>query len=99
MRFLCQVSSTGSFLRFHRRLLCSIALNHPVALHRPAARAGRAPYRFRSRVTRDPTDAATGGLVLRSFSEGGCPPMTVSLCCRLFLSHFSSAVGDRLRIV
>jgi hypothetical protein len=58
MRFLCQVSSTGSFLRFHRRLLCSIALNHPVALHRPAARAGRAPYHFRSRGTRDPTDAA-----------------------------------------
>ena len=25
--------------------------------------------------------------------------MTVSLCFRLFLSHFSSAVGDRLRIV
>ena len=36
-------------------------------------------YRVRSRGTRDPTDAATGGLVLRSFSEGGCPPMTVSL--------------------
>ena len=34
--FLCQVPSTGSFLRFHRRLLCSIATDS-VALHRLAA--------------------------------------------------------------
>lgn len=40
---------------------------------------------WRSRGRRDPTDTATGG---------GFPPMTVSLCCRLFLSHFSSAVGN-----
>ena len=46
-----------------------------------------APCRFRSRGTRDPTDAATGGLVLRSFTR----LMTVSLRCRLFLSHFTSA--------
>ena len=47
------------FLRFYRRLLCSIALNHPVALHRLAAVSAKTPYRFRSRGTRDPTDAAT----------------------------------------
>ena len=43
-------------------------------------------YRFRSRGTRDPTDAVTDGLVLRSFSEGGFPPMTVSLLYDSFLS-------------
>ena len=82
MRFLCQVSSTGSFLRFHRRLLCSIALNHPVALHRPAARAGRAPYRFRSRGTRDPTDAATArhSLAYDRFTVLSAVPFSFQFC-------------------
>ena len=40
------------------------------------------PHRPAARAERSPADAATGGL----------PPMTVSLCCWLFLSHFSSAV-------
>ena len=53
MRFLCQVSSTGSFLRFHRRLLCSIALNHlPPCGGR---RISPALSFLRSRGTRDPT--------------------------------------------
>ena len=34
------------FLRFYRRLLCSIALNHPVTPLGAAAVAGRPPYRF-----------------------------------------------------
>ena len=63
---------------FFERLLYRIAIDS-VTLHRLAAVSSKPPYRFRSRGTRDPTDAATGGLVLRSFSEGGCPPMTVSL--------------------
>ena len=43
---------------FSRRLLCSIAIDS-VALHRLAEVSSKPPYRFRSRGTRDPTDAAT----------------------------------------
>ena len=37
------------------------------------------PHAKRAGVSRYPSRGATGGLVLRSFSEGGCPPMAVSL--------------------
>ena len=44
MHFLCKVSSTLKVPKFPMTTALQHCLNHPVALHRPAARAGRAPY-------------------------------------------------------
>ena len=63
-------------------------LNCLCQLRLGAARLESAPYRFRSRGTRDHT---------RRVTVAAEPHKTVSLFCRWFLSRFSSAVGNWLQ--
>ena len=81
MRFLCKVPPIRNFSGFSRRLLCSIAIDS-VTLHRLAAVSSKPPYLFRSRVPRDPTNAATArhGLAYDRFTVLSAVPFSFQFC-------------------
>ena len=68
--FPYQVHGTKKHFANHLRAFPNVSQNDcfaalqidSVTFHRPAAVSSKPPYRFRSRGTRDPTDAATGGV-------------------------------------